>query len=185
MAAERHMRLALEAVTTGTVAHVLLTGALTTLDGPTQPGVYGDDPIYLNMVESMRMLEAAGMGRPGKPNTLVAQVKEVCQELANVQTERDRHAAGAEGYRTELDAVKAVVGLAAGGTGLPLAEVVRQRIAARSRVTITNEMVEAAAKALDKYWPDAWSEYEQAEIRRNHRAQLAAAFKTIGMEVES
>jgi len=52
---------------------------------------------------------------------------ERCREA---EVERDRHAAGAEAYRAEIEEIKAVLGLLAGGDGRSVADHVRQ-LAAR------------------------------------------------------
>lgn len=74
-----------------------------------------------------------------KPHRLIydlcGTVQELEQQLASltaqVETltkERDRHQRGAEDYRQQLDEVKTVVGLMAGGVGLSVAQEVRARI---------------------------------------------------------
>ncbi len=65
--------------------------------------------------------------------------------VVRAEIERDRHARGAEGYRSELDSVKASLGLLGGGIGLSVVHYVDEQIAK------TNEVLLALKEALDQW----------------------------------
>jgi len=79
------------------VAAVMENKAITAIVG--QPA--GDAVIYENCVASIRELEAAGMGKPGKPNTLVAMATEARGAIASLQAELAAAKAELEKYRAE------------------------------------------------------------------------------------
>jgi len=56
---------------------------------------------YKTVIESMEMLEAAGMGTEGKPNTLWAMTQEAIEQLAALRKERDRLVSTLEGRAEE------------------------------------------------------------------------------------